>query len=295
MYLRPLQALRWLAAYAVTHPFAFCLLVVAKLLVLNRMLDYSQLKSKGSFSRWSFFFRVLIASVVVGNVAGLCGNIAAATFFVKAANSEESYIAKNLRNSSSTILNAEALDSVYSGIKSAAVFFGFETIILPLIVVALLAAGVVGMRRIRAALNDVRCAQLRTLASVRGSSAESLEGALIVLDRVVSSGVQLKRQIFVTCFVVFIAFILRAFYTSMFSISMALQSSPANCDTYQNVCSDCYNVHYFLALWLLYTPDFFNVVTLISQPIALLVALWGMTSGQTLDIMKNGRELSNAA
>ncbi len=284
-----------LAAYAVTHPFTFCCLVVAKLLILDRMLDYSQLKAKGTSSRWSFFFRFLIASVIVGNVVGLCGNIAAATFFIRAADSEELFIAKNLRNSSSTTLNEEALDSVYSGIKSAAFFFGFETIILPFIVIAFLAAGGIGIRRIHAALNDVRCAQLRTLSSARGSSAESLEDALVVLDRVVSSGIQLKRQIFVTCFTVFTAFILRAFYTGLFSISIALQSSPADCDTYQNICSDCYNVHYFLALWLLYTPVFANVVTLISQPIALLVALWGMTSGQTLDIMKNGRDLSNTA
>ncbi len=285
-----MQALRFLAAFAVTHPFTFCCLVVAKLLILDRMLDYSQLKAKGASSRWSSFFRVLIASVVVGNVVGLCGNIAAAAFFVRAANNEESFIAKNLLNSSSTMMNAEALDSVYSGIKSSAFFFGFETIILPLIVVAFLAAGVVGIRRIHAALNDVRSAQLRAVTSARGSSTESLGDSLVALDRVVSSGMQLKRQIFMTCFTVFTAFILRAFYTSMFSISMALQSSPADCDKYKNICSDCYNAHYFLALWLLYTPDFFNVVTLMSQPIALLVALWGMTSGQTLDIMKSGRE-----
>jgi hypothetical protein len=125
VYVRPFQALRWLAAYAVTHPFAFCCLVVAKLLVLNRMLDYSQLKAKGASLSWSSFFfsSVVSASVVSGNVAVLCGNIAAATFFVKSANSEESYIAKNLSNCSSTILNAEALDLVYSGTKSAAVFF----------------------------------------------------------------------------------------------------------------------------------------------------------------------------
>jgi hypothetical protein len=41
-----------------------------------------------------------------------------------------------------------------------------------------------------------------------------------------------------------------------------------------------------MLLWLLYTPQFYFALSLVSQPIALLVALWGMTSGQTLSVMR---------
>jgi hypothetical protein len=39
--------------------------------------------------------------------------------------------------------------------------------------------------------------------------------------------------------------------------------------------------------WLAYTPEFFYVVVFVSEPVALLVALWGMTSGRTLSIMRS--------
>jgi hypothetical protein len=41
--------------------------------------------------------------------------------------------------------------------------------------------------------------------------------------------------------------------------------------------------------WNFYTPSFYFAVALMSQPAALLVVLWGMTSGQMLAIMKAAR------
>ena len=38
--------------------------------------------------------------------------------------------------------------------------------------------------------------------------------------------------------------------------------------------------------WLLYTPEFQLSVVLISSPLSLLVALWGMTSKRALQAMK---------
>ena len=38
--------------------------------------------------------------------------------------------------------------------------------------------------------------------------------------------------------------------------------------------------------WLLYTPEFQLSVELISSPLSLLVALWGMTSKRALQAMK---------
>ena len=43
-----------------------------------------------------------------------------------------------------------------------------------------------------------------------------------------------------------------------------------------------------MQLFLLYTPELQMLVVLISSPLALLVALWGMTSGRTLQAMRHG-------
>ncbi len=39
-----------------------------------------------------------------------------------------------------------------------------------------------------------------------------------------------------------------------------------------------------------YTPAFESTIVLISSPVALLVALWGMTSNATLLLMKSSKQ-----
>ena len=41
--------------------------------------------------------------------------------------------------------------------------------------------------------------------------------------------------------------------------------------------------------WLFYTPEFQLTVELISSPLALLVALWGMTTERALQQMQSNR------
>jgi hypothetical protein len=41
--------------------------------------------------------------------------------------------------------------------------------------------------------------------------------------------------------------------------------------------------------WIIYTPEFQLLVILISSPLALLVALWGMTSERTLQQMESSQ------
>ena len=41
--------------------------------------------------------------------------------------------------------------------------------------------------------------------------------------------------------------------------------------------------------WIIFTPAFVLIIILLSSPAALLVALWGMTSELTLQIIKSHR------
>ena len=50
---------------------------------------------------------------------------------------------------------------------------------------------------------------------------------------------------------------------------------------------------YIMQQWLLYTPEFQLSVELISSPLTLLVALWGMTSKHTLRLMQSRRREMN--
>ena len=50
-------------------------------------------------------------------------------------------------------------------------------------------------------------------------------------------------------------------------------------------------VQWFLQLmkmWAVYTPELQQIVILISEPVTLLVALWGMTTPKTLLLLRGG-------
>jgi hypothetical protein len=52
-------------------------------------------------------------------------------------------------------------------------------------------------------------------------------------------------------------------------------------------------VWYIVQQWLLYTPEFQLIIVLISSPLALLVALWGMTDKRALQHMRSsGKQIA---
>ena len=52
----------------------------------------------------------------------------------------------------------------------------------------------------------------------------------------------------------------------------------------------CYNVFSHIVGWMVLTPEFQLSVVLISQPLALLVALWGMTMYRDFKVLLNRRK-----
>ena len=86
---------------------------------------------------------------------------------------------------------------------------------------------------------------------------------------------------------VFVTFLLRAVFSTMNALSNALQTNGADCPN--NCDIPCNNVWTVIQFWLQYTPEFQLTVVLISSPLALIVALWGMTNKRTLQHMRAGR------
>jgi hypothetical protein len=98
---------------------------------------------------------------------------------------------------------------------------------------------------------------------------------------------KLRRQILGTAAFVFVTFLLRAVFSTMNALATALQIEVAICN---NFCDPaCNNVWTVIQYWLEFTPEFQLSVVLISSPLALLVALWGMTDKRTLQLMRSGR------
>ena len=92
----------------------------------------------------------------------------------------------------------------------------------------------------------------------------------------------------VTTVVVFVAFVLRSVQSTMLAVSRQLQDRPNQCPGVTSLCdSTCYNVFTHIFWWMVRTPEFQVTIVLVSSPLTLLVALWGMTSRQTLHAMKS--------
>jgi hypothetical protein len=283
------QALRWLIVYAVLNPIALCALVVTKLLVLDRLMEFSKLKARGSSSRWVLFGRVLLAVVVVGSAVGLVGNIVAAVYVAQAADSYASLGARNNTGSEEVQSRRryynEARSQVSQAARAASIHLLFEFIAMLLVVTSFVCAGTASIRRIRSAISHSENSQAAAMAPRLSMRQSPAAAAAAPIPDVAIRGQKLQRQILGTCSVVFVAFLVRAVYASMVLIAGVAQNLDGDCGQEDETMCQC-NTYANMLVWLLYTPQFYFALALVSQPIALLVALWGMTTGQTLMTMR---------
>lgn len=263
------QALRWISGYALTFPIAFGFVIVSKLLVLDRFRTFAQFRDQS----WNRAGRILVISIVSCTVCGFAGNIAAVVFFLQ---SSSLYIEFAATNVSSTSQRAQT--ERLRGIQAAAAMLSFEIIILILIIAAFLVVGFIGASSIKDAIKSL---------NIDDSHAESLKD---MQRQVVKAGKQLRLRVLSTAGFVFVSFLLRLSYAAMFAISSVLSNSDVECPDFINRCSPCYNTYTYIQIWMLYNPEFLFAVTFISQNIVLLVALWGMTSGKVMTLLRQGNQ-----
>ena len=252
------------------YPVEVLCLSVVKLIVLDRMQDFSAPQGEsGRRERWVTAGRVVIALVVAGGVVGICGNIVSGVYKLHAAdlmNSASSAAA--ISNTSEFFEQSQQKNHLSVQISSVQSFSEMCTLLL--IIATFVAVGVMCARRVDSSLPS--------LTARTGAKAKHL-----------------RRQIVVTVAVVFVTFFLRATYTTMLAISSAFQNGRHLCshvcslEEEVGTCPHPYNMYTHMYLYLTYSPEFQIVVVLISSPLALLVALWGMTSHHTLEAMRRNK------
>ncbi len=81
-------------------------------------------------------------------------------------------------------------------------------------------------------------------------------------------------------------FLLRAVFSIIYALANVLQNIGDRPSTDNPCDASCFNVFAIMQAWLELTPEFQLSVELISSPVALLVASWGMTSARTLQVMR---------
>ena len=244
-------------------------MIVSKLLVLDRFRTFAQFRDQ----IWNRAARILVILIVGCSFCGLVGNIATVVFFLQASSLYTEFAATNVSSTSQ-----RAVAERQRGIRSAGVMLSFEFIILLLIISAFLVVGFVGASSIKDAIKSL---------NIDESHAESLKD---MQRQVVKAGKQLRLRVLATAGFVFVSFLLRLSYAAMFAISSVFSNSEVECPDFINRCSSCYNIYTYMQIWMLYNPEFLFAVTFISQNIALLVALWGMTSGKVMTLLRQSKQ-----
>jgi hypothetical protein len=83
----------------------------------------------------------------------------------------------------------------------------------------------------------------------------------------------------------------------MYAVAYSLQNSskcPNDPTDAASQCDPaCFNVYTLVLRWMFNTPAFGQTVELVSSPLAMLVALWGMTTKRYLRIMFSKRQESS--
>jgi hypothetical protein len=260
----------WHAVVFVAYAIEFLCLSAAKLMVLDRMSDFAAGQDDRMRKRWAAGGRVVMAVVVLGNAVGLAANVAAAVHAAKAAGAASAASAAFSNNNTDSGDSFRSLSrmelQIYISINSVQLFC--EVAVLLFIVAAFVVAGVV-------------CA--RTVSSrLRAVDATSAPAA---------TGRELRRRIVGTTAIVFAAFVVRSVFATFSAVARQLQDNGKICPGVTSRCdTSCHNVFTLIQQWMVYTPEFQVTIVLISSPLTLLVALWGMTSSKTLQKLKSSLE-----
>ena len=292
---------RWQAAFDALSSFDFMFLSISKLLVLDRMFELVEWGGTagwdGRHQRLARGGALVLGVVVVGTVVGFGGGFAAAAYFVQVAdliaNAAASYAAGDAAAAAvfiSASSSAGHTAFIYKSIQGFA-----QVTVLLLIIVAFIVAGIVFTRFANSKLSELQLAlagDADAACRVDEFSAMRSTGDMKRLAGAASErGKKLRLQVLSTVSVVFVTFLLRAVFAVMFSVSGALQHDGNGCMGFCDV--PCHDVHTLVQSWIAFTPEFQFTVTLISSPLALLIALWGVTTQRALQLMSSSaREMS---
>jgi hypothetical protein len=260
----------WFAVFIVTYAIEFLCLSAAKLMVLDRMSVFAA--GTDARRRWAAAGRVVMAVVVLGNAVGLAANVAAAVQYQKTSEAYSAasayYAANNTKDGVKYLSLSRAAAQLGGSITSVQSFC--EVAVLLLIVVAFVAVGVLSARRV----------SFRLLGVDAASSAAA-------------TGRALRLQIVGTTAFVFVTFLIRSVFSTMYAVALEFRDIGKDCGLVKfTYCDACYNEYTHIVGWIYYTPEFQSTIVLISSPVALLVALWGMTSKATLQLMKSSGQES---
>ena len=266
------------AAHWALLPLELALVIVAKLLVLQRMRRFAS-SSFAQGRSWLLFGRVFFVVVNVCNLVGFCGNIATSAYFSQAAQLyKEAAMAWAVNDAAAgKDLAMQAGARTQLGVSIAAVQRFCEVAVLLMTVILFLVVGLTCYKVIAKALRTLFFAQKKM---------ESATGTVGNQDRKLfadakAQGKRLQYKVVGTFAFVFVTVLVRSSFTIIYALAQRYQDYGNTCSPSQ--CNPCKNMYSHILFWIINTPSVQFIAMLISSPMALLVALWGMSDVSSLE------------
>jgi hypothetical protein len=264
------------AAFFATYSFEFAFAISAFITVLHRVHRLVPNNPHAAPRHWMLSKRAFLTIIVSGACIGAATNIVAAAFYSMAAQGWSRAGAEWSSNSTAAARNHEsdARSALQTAVTIGSVQRYIEALLLFIMIVAFAVVGVGSSRIISAALRALLVTEKR-LQELPTTARRSSDQAL--LAQASSQGRRLKRKIVATFIFLFLALLARSSFSFTYALALAFQRTSCEVKTTFVGCGPCKNDFALILGWILFTPEFQQVVMAISSPLALLVALWGMS------------------
>jgi len=247
---------------------------VAKLIVLDRMARVAFSTSHGMPPLWAVAEHIVICVVVLLNVVACCSSVASTVYSAQMVAPARNLAASFAGNNTEFRFEFDNTIKSLQGQSQLAVFVTHSCLAAALIftVATFLLVFTVCARRISHIL--------------RLPHADSDNLAPNLHHEILS----VRRKIVGVVAFVFVAFVMMAFLSTLVAVS---ENGAEKCsDTAARNCDPCYNTFALIQQWITFTPEFYVLCLLMPSPLALLVALWGMTSDRMRQMLEQqGRRL----
>jgi hypothetical protein len=115
----------------------------------------------------------------------------------------------------------------------------------------------------------------RELSPASAAQQLQIDRSLKLIAGASLKGQQLQQKVVFTALFVFLTCLTRSAFIAFYGLALSNNNSGSQCAV--SPCDACKGQWSNINFWILYTPALQNVVILIASPLALLVALWGMT------------------
>ena len=276
-------AFSWQAIFLLSYAIEFLCLTTAKLMVLDHMSDFAAPPGDSARQRWTAGGRIVMAAVVLGNAVGLAASAASASHSRKASENFSTASASFDSKTNNTIALEyleSALEQTRLVASTASVQRFSQVTVLLLIIAAFAVVGAVSARRVSSALALLRTAGPEMAAGMMLH--RTTVGAAQALGR------QFRKEVVGTSGFVFASFLLRSVASTILAVALQFENI-SKCPGSHPCDASCHNVFALITIWYNYSPEFLPTVVLISSPLALLVALWGMTSKRTRQLVNSSK------